>query len=143
MGIVTRLRCDERSSALLQSGPISGRHYLGAVLSWAVILPSRQPSARWKRRAVEVHQHTHYRPSVAFCTATSLASAIRYRLSRASCSTLMYWQISSAATPASRSLNAREYGKGSLRSACSRLLSSPAIETACIRDNHAESVWQY
>ena len=40
---------------------------------------------------------------------------------------LTYWQITSAATPASRSLNASEYGNGNLRSACSRALSSSAI----------------
>jgi hypothetical protein len=40
---------------------------------------------------------------------------------------LTYWQITSAEMPASRSLNASEYGNGSRRSARSRWLSSSAI----------------
>jgi hypothetical protein len=42
-------------------------------------------------------------------------------------STLTYSQITSTATPASRSLKASEYGNGSLRNACSRSVSSSAI----------------
>jgi hypothetical protein len=52
---------------------------------------------------------------------------IRYSLSRAVYSTLTHWQITSAETPESRSLNASEYGNGSRRGACSRSLSSSDI----------------
>jgi hypothetical protein len=48
-------------------------------------------------------------------------------------STAMYSQTTSGAAPASRNLDAREYGNGSLRSAHSRALSSLAIRQVCAR----------
>ena len=138
-GIVARVRCDEPSSAPLGSRTVSARYYLVAILSSRLLFAhTRRGSsdrAQLQRSGAPIllaatQRWCSGRPaSVALVVAAvcmpfapqgvSLRRCGRGRPGR-SRSTLTYWQITSAATPASRSLNASEYGNGSLRSACSR-----------------------
>jgi hypothetical protein len=131
IGIVTRVRCDERSSALPQFARF--RRGTTESRSWA---PAYSPPRRRRAESSAIGQiggadtseprdlnvvrsAASLAPvvamSVAFCAARSFASAMRYSPYRAS-----------AEMPASRSLNASEYGGGSHRSARSRWLSSSA-----------------
>jgi hypothetical protein len=59
MGIVTRVRCDEPSSAPLQSGPVSARNYLVAVLTALAVPILPGPALRETRTAHGIFCRRH------------------------------------------------------------------------------------